>query len=163
MKKLITMVFAGLTILSLVACSKNIGSNENIAGQSSNGKIEERTKFVVGFDAAFPPYGYLDEQTGAYVGFDLSLAEEVCKRKGWELVKNPIEWTAKDMELQSGAIDCIWSGFTMTGREQAYAWTTPYVDNSQVFVVAADSGITTTKIWRIRLCLSNQILALCIV
>ncbi len=103
--------------------------------------LEEKKTFTVGFDAEFPPYGYKDEN-GEYVGFDLSLAEEVCKRQGWELVKQPIDWNSKDMELSSGAIDCIWNGFTMNGREDAYTFTDPYVDNSQVFVVAADSGIT---------------------
>lgn len=96
--------------------------------------------FTVGFDAEFPPYGYRDDN-GGYVGFDLDLAAEVCKRQGWELVKQPIDWDAKDMELSSGAIDCIWNGFTMNGREDAYTWTEPYVDNSQVFVVAAASGV----------------------
>ncbi|MCM1160771.1 MAG: amino acid ABC transporter substrate-binding protein [Roseburia sp.] len=102
----------------------------------------EKATFTVGFDAEFPPYGYMDE-SGEYVGFDLSLAEEVCNRRGWELVKQPIDWDAKDMELSSGTIDCIWNGFTMNGREDKYTFTVPYVDNSQVFVVAADSGITT--------------------
>ena len=58
---------------------------------------------IVGFDAAFPPYGYQDEN-GEYVGFDLDLAAEVCKRNDWELVKQPIDWNAKDMELNSGTI-----------------------------------------------------------
>ena len=103
---------------------------------------EERTTFTVGFDAEFPPYGYMDDN-GEYVGFDLSLAQEVCDRNGWELVKQPIDWDAKDMELSSGSIDCIWNGFTMNGREDDYTWSVPYVDNSQVFVVAADAGIAT--------------------
>ena len=98
--------------------------------------------FTVGFDAEFPPYGYRDD-SGEYVGFDLDLAAEVCKRQGWELVKQPIDWDAKDMELSSGAIDCIWNGFTMTGREDDYAWTEAYMANTQVFVVAKDSGIAS--------------------
>ncbi len=102
---------------------------------------KEKT-FTVGFDAEFPPYGYRDTN-GEYVGFDLDLAAEVCERKGWELVKKPINWDSKDMELSAGTIDCIWNGFTMNGREELYTWTVPYVDNSQVFVVAADSGITS--------------------
>ena len=98
--------------------------------------------FTVGFDAEFPPYGYRDDN-GEYVGFDLDLAAEVCKRQGWELVKQPIDWDAKDMELNSGAIDCIWNGFTMTGREDEYTFSKPYVDNSIVYVVRADSDIQT--------------------
>ena len=85
----------------------------------------------------------LPDENGEYVGFDLDLAAEVCKRNDWELVKQPIDWNAKDMELNSGTISCIWNGFTMNGREDEYAWTDPYVDNSQVFVVKADSGIAT--------------------
>ena len=97
-------------------------------------------QFTVGFDAEFPPYGYQDE-SGEYVGFDLSLAQEVCDRRGWTLVKQPIDWNSKDMELKTGAIDCIWNGFTMNGRENEYTWSTPYVDNSQVVVVKAESDI----------------------
>ena len=98
--------------------------------------------FTVGFDAEFPPYGYQDHN-GEYVGFDLDLAAEVCKRNDWTLEKQPINWDSKDMELDAGTIDCIWNGFTMTGRESEYTWTCAYIDNSQVFVVKADSGITT--------------------
>ena len=121
-------------LVALLAISMAAGV---LTGCGSKGS--EKT-FTVGFNAEFPPYGYRDDN-GEYVGFDLDLAAEVCKRQGWELVKQPIDWDAKDMELSSGAIDCIWNGFTMNGREDAYTWTEPYVDNSQVFVVAAASGV----------------------
>ena len=99
--------------------------------------------FTVGFDAEYPPYGYKDETTGDYTGFDLELAEEVCARRGWTLKKQPIDWNSKDMEINSGAIDCLWNGMTYTGREEDYTWTEPYVDNSIVFAVNADSDIQT--------------------
>lgn len=108
------------------------------AASTGEGK-KEGDKFVVGFDANFPPYGY--KEGDDYVGFDLDLAAEVAKRRGWELMKQPIDWDAKDMELNSGTIDCIWNGFTINGREDLYLWTDPYVDNSQVFAVKEDSGI----------------------
>lgn len=98
--------------------------------------------FVVGFDAEYPPYGYMDDN-GEYTGFDLELAEEVCKLNGWTLKKQPISWDNKDNELNSGAIDCIWNGFTINGRENDYTWSVPYVDNSQVIVTAKDSGISS--------------------
>lgn len=100
--------------------------------------------FTVGFDAEYPPYGYMDEN-GEYTGFDLELAEEVCKLNGWTLVKQPIAWDSKDNELNSGSIDCIWNGFTINGREDDYEWSVPYVDNSQVIVVKADAGISSFK------------------
>lgn len=102
-----------------------------------------KTKFVVGFDADFPPYGF--KEGAEYKGFDLDLAREVCKRRDWTFVANPINWDAKDMELNSGAISCIWNGFTMQGREQGYTWTEAYVDNSQVVLVKAGSAIKTLK------------------
>lgn len=101
----------------------------------------DENTFVVGFDAEFPPYGYKDDN-GEYVGFDLDLAEEVCKRQGWTLVKQPIDWDSKDMELSSGSIDCIWNGFTINGREDKYTWSVPYIDNSQVVIVKSDSNIS---------------------
>ncbi|MBQ7722347.1 MAG: transporter substrate-binding domain-containing protein [Kiritimatiellae bacterium] len=101
-------------------------------------KPAEKT-FTVGFDAEFPPYGYKDGNE--YKGFDLDLAREVCKRKGWKFVAKPIDWDAKDAELDSGSIDCIWNGFTMQGREGKYAFTPAYVDNSQVVIVAAGDKI----------------------
>lgn len=103
-------------------------------------QAKEQVQFIVGFDAEFPPYGYMDED-GEYTGFDLDLAQEVCDRNGWKLVKRPIAWESKDSELTSGAISCIWNGFTMNGREQDYTWSTPYVDNSQVVIVRKDSSI----------------------
>lgn len=126
MKKLLAMACAAVMMTGLLA---------------GCGQTEEKT-FTVGFDAEFPPYGYMDEN-GDYTGFDLELAQEVCARNEWTLVKQPVDWDAKDMELNSGSIDCIWNGFTMNGREEQYTFSVPYVDNSQVFVVKADSGITS--------------------
>lgn len=136
MKKLFALAVSAVIMAGLFAGCGSKGTAETTADAG------DRTTFTVGFDAEFPPYGYMDEN-GDYTGFDLELAEEVCSRNGWELVKQPIDWDSKDMELSSGAIDCIWNGFTMNGREDAYTWSVPYVDNSQVFVVAADSGIAS--------------------
>lgn len=135
MKKLTLLALIMLTSMMMLAGCKGAGDTGSTTSQGS-----DRKTFTVGFDAEFPPYGYMDDN-GDYVGFDLDLAQEVCNRKGWELKKQPIDWDAKDMELSSGAIDCIWNGFTIQGREDAYTWTIPYVDNSQVFVVKSDSGI----------------------
>ena len=130
MKKAMAVLLCGILAVGMLA---GCGSK----------KEEERKTFTVGFDAEFPPYGYADEN-GEYTGFDLEMAQAVCDLEGWELVKQPIDWDAKDMELSSGAIDCIWNGFTVDGREDDYTWSDPYIDNSQVYVVASFSGISTT-------------------
>ena len=136
MKKALAM------ILALCLCLAMLAGCGNNATTPDNGEQTQTKTFTVGFDAEFPPYGYQDEN-GEYVGFDLDLAAEVCARNGWELVKKPINWDSKDMELETELIDCIWNGFTINGREDKYTWSTPYVDNSQVVVVGKDSGIAS--------------------
>lgn len=133
MKKLLAVLLSCVMIMTLTAC----GSKE---GKKDDTKDNKKT-FTVGFDAEYPPYGYKDEKTGEYVGFDLELAEKVCEMEGWELVKTAINWDSKDMELNSGSIDCIWNGFTINGRENDYEWSNPYINNTQVVVVSEKSGI----------------------
>jgi polar amino acid transport system substrate-binding protein len=117
--------------LTLVACGSSEKKTDN----------DDKT-LVVGFDQNFPPFGFQDDN-GEYTGFDIELAKEAAKRMDMEIVLQPIDWDAKDMELESGTIDCIWNGFTINGREDQYTWTDAYMDNSQVVVVRADSGIET--------------------
>lgn len=154
MKKFIALFAAtAMTMGLLSGCGSSSKEAEGTAqeaetanetGTEADGmtQVDDKIIFTVGFDAEFPPYGYMDDN-GEYTGFDLDLAAEVCERRGWELVKQPIDWDSKDMELSSGSISCIWNGFTMDGREDAYTWSVPYVDNSQVFVVKADAGIAS--------------------
>ena len=129
MKKLFALLITLILCFSLVACGNDKAS-------------DEKTTLILGFDAAFPPFGYVNED-GSYDGFDLALAREACKRLGWELKELPIKWEYKDAQLESGDINCIWNGFTYTGRETQYTWSEPYVDNSIVAVVKKDSGIKT--------------------
>ena len=137
-KKMVSILTAAFCVSALLAgcgfadTAKTSASSAGAASSSADGT----TTFTVGFDAEYPPYGYMDDETGDYTGFDLELAEAVCEIYGWKLVKTPINWDAKDTELNSGAIDCIWNGFTMNGREDDYTWSDPYVDNSQVMVVS---------------------------
>ncbi|MBO6147852.1 MAG: amino acid ABC transporter substrate-binding protein [Lachnospiraceae bacterium] len=99
--------------------------------------------FTVGFDQDFPPMGFIGDD-GEFTGFDLELAAEAAKRMGKEVVYQPIAWDSKDAELDAGTIDCIWNGFTISGREDSYTWSDPYMDNTQVFVVRKDSDIKTS-------------------
>ena len=138
------VLMAAAMVFTLAGCgsSKDADTSAKKETKTEDSKDKENSdkQFIVGFDAEYPPYGYKDDN-GEYVGFDLDLAQEVCARNGWELVKQPIDWDSKDMELNSGSIDCIWNGFTMTGREDDYTWSKPYVDNSIVVVVKEGSGI----------------------
>ena len=158
-KKFAAMLLTGVMAISLAACGGSSGASTSTDSAAAEPAAEETaaaeapaadaaataedTEFVVGFDAEYPPYGYLDEATGDYTGFDLELAEELCKRRGWTLKKQPINWDNKDAEIDSGTIDCIWNGMTYTGREAAYTWSKPYVNNSIVIAVLAESDIQT--------------------
>ena len=138
------VLMAAAMVFTMAGCgsSKDADTSAKKETKTEDSKDKENSdkQFIVGFDAEYPPYGYKDDN-GEYVGFDLDLAQEVCARNGWGLVKQPIDWDSKDMELNSGSIDCIWNGFTMTGREDDYTWSKPYVDNSIVVVVKEGSGI----------------------
>lgn len=145
-KKIAAVLLAGTMTLALAACGGSSTSTSDSASGSSQGTSEQTasnddTTLVVGFDAEYPPYGYMDEKTGEYTGFDLELAQEVCDRRGWTLEKKPINWDNKDAEVDSGSVDCLWNGMTYTGRENDYTWSEPYVDNSIMMVVSSDSDI----------------------
>ena len=152
-KRLLSAVMASAMVLSLAACGG--AKTETTAAETTAEKKEETTTagttaaetaeaaggtLIVGFDQDFPPMGFVGDN-GEYTGFDLDLAKEVASRLGLEYKAQPVAWVSKDMELESGNIDCIWNGFTITGREDDYTWTTPYMANKQVFVVANDSDI----------------------
>ncbi len=122
--KFFSIILAFVSLLSF-SCSNKKNSKE----------------FVLGLDDSFPPLGFRDENNEV-VGYDIDLAREVCKRLGKTLVCQPIDWSAKEQELNTGKIDCIWNGFTMTEeRKEAMAFTDAYLDNAQVVVVRNDSGI----------------------
>ena len=156
-KRVLCAAIASMMVLSMAACSSGstaattaetkASEAETTTVAASSEKAEDATAagteggtLIVGFDQDFPPMGFLGDN-GEYTGFDLELAQEVAKRLGLEYQAQPIAWDAKDMDLESGNSDFIWNGFTMTGREDDYTWTKPYMANTQVFVVRNDSGI----------------------
>lgn len=153
-KRFVSVALAAVMALSMTACGSSNSAAETTAAdtEAAESQAEETTAeeakttdggtLIVGFDQDFPPMGFVGDD-GEYTGFDLELAQEVAKRLGLEYKAQPIAWDSKDMELESGNIDCIWNGFTMTGREDDYTWTEPYMANQQVFVVANDSDINS--------------------
>ena len=144
MNKKIGIIFALVLVAFLVMGTASAGLFDFLGGNdaSNNATANDENTFIVGFDAEFPPYGYKDD-SGNYVGFDLDLAKEVCERNNWTFKAQPIDWDAKDAELDSGSIDCIWNGFTINGRENDFTWSDAYIDNKQVIVVKSDSGINS--------------------
>ena len=134
MKKLIALLMTAMMIISMAACGKEDISKES---ESADGGT---FVFKHGFDLDYPPYSYRDDE-GNVGGFDVEMAQAVCKYLGWEYEAVPFNWDAKDAELNAGSCDCIWSGFTVNGREDDYTWSKAYSDNTQMIMVKEDSGI----------------------
>ena len=140
-KKLIT----GIVVVALAcfgfAALAGCGGGQS-SSQSSDKSNDSKTTLIVGFDSAYPPYGFVGDD-GQYTGFDLDLAQEVANRNGWDYKAEPVDWDAKDALLGSGQINCIWNGFTIEGREDNYTFSEPYMLNEQVVVVKKNSGINS--------------------
>jgi polar amino acid transport system substrate-binding protein len=135
----ITISLALFVMISAVSAGDMLDFFNSDEGDSTN----TDDKFIVGFNSQFPPFGYKNDD-GEYTGFDIELAKEVCKRNNWTFRAQPIiDWNTKKMELDSGEIDCIWSEFTINGRENDYTWTEPYFSNSPKVIVKSDSNITS--------------------
>lgn len=169
MKKLLIAILAIMLTLSFAACSAPASSDDSSASEAPSATeapsdepseepseateeaaedqswqaIEDKGSFVLGFDEAFAPMGFKDE-SGEHVGFDIELAQEVASRLGLEIELQPIDWDSKELELANGNIDVIWNGLTITDeRQEKMLFSDPYMDNRQIVMVAADSGIAS--------------------
>ena len=141
---LATIMLAGCSSAKTTESSSadTSSAESKLTDETTAAATDADTTFTVGFDQDFPPMGFVGDD-GEFTGFDLDLAAEVAKRLGKEIKYQPIAWDAKDMELTSGNIDCIWNGFSTKNREDKYTWTKPYMKNDQVFVVRSDSDINS--------------------
>lgn len=143
MKKKLSLIFAFMAAMALsVAALAGCSSNSSEGSGAASGDAAASNELIVGFDQSYPPYGFVGDD-GNFTGFDLDLAAEVAERNGWTVKYEPIDRDAKDTLLNSGAITCIWNGFTMEGREDDYTFSDPYMLNGQVIVVKADKGIAS--------------------
>ncbi|MDR2480649.1 MAG: amino acid ABC transporter substrate-binding protein [Treponema sp.] len=140
------IVFALLCVLLAAGTVLAGGKRDSgTGGDNSLQNILNRKKLILGLDDSFPPMGFRDENN-EIVGYDVDLAKEVAKRIGVELVLQPIDWNAKEQELNTGEIDCIWNGFTITEeRKQNVLYTPPYLKNAQVIVVKGASPVQALK------------------
>ena len=143
-KSVFTRILATAAAAAMLAVSVGCGgggssSDTGTKEDNSLQAVLDSKKFILGLDATFKPMGYTDEND-EIVGFDIDVAEEVCKRMGVELVKQPINWETKEEDLKAGRIDCIWNGMSVNpSRAEEMNLSDPYMKNSMVFVVPSDS------------------------
>ncbi len=133
----------------MVGCGKKpaapaaAASGAASASASAAGSTALPSVIVVGLDDNFPPMGFKDEK-GELVGFDIDLAREAAKRMGIEVKFKPIDWSAKEAELNGRRVDALWNGMTITEeRKKNVAFSKPYMVNHQIIVVSAKSTIKT--------------------
>lgn len=138
MKKMNLLISLLSLALFLMACGNSSASSPDATFTGEPGET-----FVVGLDDTFVPMGFRDNE-GKLVGLDVDLAKEVAERLEWNIEFQPIDWAMKETELNSGKIDAIWNGYSMTEeRKEKVDFSTPYHKSGQVFVVLADSPIET--------------------
>lgn len=117
-----------------------------VFGCGSNTENESKhldKTITVGIDA-YPPFSYIDEN-GKSTGIDAELARAAFARMGYQAEIVRINWEDKDRLLESGEIDCIWSCFSMNGREDKYLWAGPYILSRQAVAVNPNSEIYHLK------------------
>ncbi len=143
-RKFLSVLACGCAVALCGSMLVGCGSAAEETEEAVESEYGEGFTLIVGFDAEYPPYGFIDD-AGDYTGFDLDLAAEVAERNGWSVEYVAIDWDTKDAQLESGAINCIWNGFTYEGREDSYAWSDLYMINAQVVVVPVDSAIASIE------------------
>lgn len=139
LSKVASLALAGMMLFT--GCGSS-DSSSNSNEDNSLKKVKDAGVFYLGLDATFKPMGYTDDQNNI-VGFDIDVAEEVCKRMGVKLEKTPINWGTKEVSLDTGTIDCIWNGMSYDEkRAEAMNLSDPYMKNEMVFSVMKSDEIT---------------------
>ena len=150
MKKISLAVFAMMMVAMLAVFAGCSSSSDTNSGTADSGTAQDNSlqnvldkgTLVLGLDDSFPPMGFRDENNNI-VGFDIDVATEVANRMGVELKLQPIEWSTKEMELNTGSVDCLWNGLSIDDeRKQAMDLSEPYMTNRMVLVVLNDSEYT---------------------
>ena len=140
MKKLTSLLMLSLTAGVLLS---GCGNNDSAPAAQSAAAPAMPTKIVIGLDDNFPPMGFRNEKN-ELVGFDISMAQEATRRMGIEAEFKPIDWSAKEAELNGKRVDMLWNGLTITEeRKKNIAFTSPYMENHQIIVVPKSSTIKT--------------------
>ncbi len=137
MKRILTLTLAFVLVFCMVAGMASCG-----AQKGDLAAIEEKGYFVCGI-TVYAPMNYFDED-GNLTGFDTEFAQAVAAELGLEAKFQVISWPNKYMELNSGAIDLIWNGFTYgmesdgVSRTEYVDFTHAYLENRQCLVTLAD-------------------------
>ncbi|KAA8373199.1 amino acid ABC transporter substrate-binding protein [Leuconostoc carnosum] len=149
-KKIIVNTIVALIFFALIGWVA-IGLNENSKKTSQNNqttsqvdewnRIKKTKQITIGLDDTFVPMEFRDKN-GKLIGFDVDLANAVFKTMGITVKWQPIDWSMKETELNTGNIDAIWNGYTKTAaREKQVAFSETYHNATQVLVTLKKNNI----------------------
>ena len=143
MKKLTALLLAGILCLSMVACGSKTEepapSGEPVIEQTDMEYVKEKGVLVVGI-TDFAPMDYKDE-SGEWIGFDADMAKAFADSLGVDVEFVEIDWDNKILELNSGTIDCVWNGMTLTDEvTSSMECSNAYCNNAQVVIVPVDKA-----------------------
>ena len=143
MKKILALILASLMlVLCFAGCQKDEEKNDEVVNE--NGETVE----VLTCGVTIIPGLNEQDENGKWIGFESEFAEAVAELIGMKAEFQVIDWSQKYNEVNSGAIDCIWNGFTANStdkvngveikRSDLVDFSYGYMLNQQCVVVKAD-------------------------
>ena len=131
MKKFLTVALAGVLAASMLftGCSKKEES-----------KVPD--KLIVGTNAEFPPFEYMNDKKQPD-GFDIAMIKEIGKRMDKKVEIQNMEFKSLIGAMESDSINAIIAGMTKTEkREKAVDFSDSYYTTNQAIILKKDSKIT---------------------
>ena len=133
MKAFIRIIALALTLLMLVpaivACGEKADDTKDV--------------LVMGTNAAFPPYEFLDENN-KIAGIDAEIAAAVAEKLGMTLEIKDMAFDSLITAVSSGSVDIVLAGMTVTEeRKESVNFSDTYATGVQVVIVTEDSTIAS--------------------
>ena len=139
-KSIRNKIIMGISLCLIISISIILTGCGQDKAKSDWEYIKDKGTLVVGLDDTFAPMGFRDEND-EIVGFDIDLARAVGEELGIKVEFKPIDWDAKDGELKSKKIDCVWNGMSWTkDRDKSMSLSYKYMNN-KIIVMSADNNI----------------------
>ncbi|MBO8157269.1 MAG: basic amino acid ABC transporter substrate-binding protein [Bacillaceae bacterium] len=128
-----------LVIALLSACGTgDEGSGDNQNADSGNG--DQKEKLIIGTDAAFAPFEYLDK--GKIVGFDVDFIDAVMAEAGYDYEIKNVGWDPLFPSVENGDVDFGLSAISITDeRLETYDFSVPYFESRLLIMVPEGSDV----------------------
>lgn len=143
MKNLKRVLAVALTAVMICLAFVGCAGNKDTKGDLET--IQDKGKLVIGI-TEYEPVDYKDEN-GEWIGFDADFANKFAESLGVKAEFKVIDWDNKFLELQTGGVDCVWNGMTITDEVKLNtSYTDAYAKNEQVVVISKDVAANYTTV-----------------